>query len=215
MKYLFPILIIFFSSCGKEECQIPGGYEFVIPATLTPARDTFRVGDTLTIESVFPDQLYERRTNAFYHLEDFRFFPGTEIKKIDESPAVDGMPGFDLVVSDTFNYLVKMFSDGQMRLRGDYVYNNEYYKLQFRLIARRKGLYYLEQTVDPGLDSHQDFEGKCSNVELDGAMNLNEGADNHIGLLQESPDSHYSEWISLKPEDRFYKFGGYCFYVKE
>jgi len=66
-----------------------------------------------------------------------------------------------------------------------------------------------------GIGENQEFEGKCSNLTNDVAMNLNDGADNNINMLSSSPDPHYNDWILQKPEQRFYKFGGYCFYVKE
>ena len=44
---------------------------------------------------------------------------------------------------------------------------------------------------------------------------MNDGAENNIHMLLDSPDPRYRDWIMQKPEKRFHQFGGYCFYVKE
>ncbi|MEO1413174.1 MAG: hypothetical protein AAFW73_25010 [Bacteroidota bacterium] len=62
---LFFHLVLLFSNCEScsEECKavrdLPA-YHFEIPATLYPAKATFRVGDTITINSSFGDQVWER-----------------------------------------------------------------------------------------------------------------------------------------------------------
>ncbi|HQW11390.1 MAG TPA: hypothetical protein PK076_08850 [Saprospiraceae bacterium] len=48
-------------SCHKE-CNEFGDYDFELPATLSPAKDTFRIGDTITITSVFSVLVYDRTT---------------------------------------------------------------------------------------------------------------------------------------------------------
>ena len=76
-------------------------------------------------------------------------------------------------------------------------------------------MFYLEQTVFPDSDQSQEFEGKCQRIEIGSAVKLNEGTDNNIDMLNDSPDPHYNDWMLQKPEQRFHRFGGYCFYVKE
>ena len=39
---------------------------------------------------------------------------------------------------------------------------------------------------------------------------MNDGAENNIHMLLDSPDPHYRDWIMQKPEKRFHQFGGYC-----
>jgi hypothetical protein len=219
MKYLiiFSTISLLFNSCIKEKCQINGGhYEFEIPATLTPAKDTFQVGDTITIVSSFPDEVYERKTDKTYKLENFSFYPGTEIVKIDSSVAIPAIVNyFDLLIDTAQDYHLQVFSSGTHGIIGQYQYINNNYSLNFKIIAKRSGLFYMEQGVALNLAPNQDFEGKCSNLRNDAAVILNGGADNNIEMLKYSPDPHYNDWILQKPEDRFYKFGGYCFYVRE
>lgn len=213
---LVSIISVLFVACIKEECKINGGqYEFEIPVTLYPANDTFNIGDTIAIKSSFSDEVFERMTDRHYKLENFRFFPGTEIQRIDVHPAIESLDDFEVIINPSIEYEVRTFSSGEKRLKGEYRYSSESYYLEFFLIPNKIGMYYIEQSVAPDISPHQDFEGKCSNLEVGGAVVLNGGADNNIHMLSDSPDPHFNDWILQKPHERFHKFGGYCFYVKE
>lgn len=214
-NYLFPILILglLFQACTKKDCDFDGAeYEFELPASLSPARDTFRVGDTIFISSSFNDEVFEFKTQMKYSLVNFRFYPVTGVYKIDTFPAIDdGLQYFDVFISPEFNY-----HRGGELLFGQYNYENGVYLLAFKLIPRKPGLFYLEQgsALYP-LEETQEFPGKCRNKISDARVTLNGGSDNNIGLLSDSPDPHYNAWILSDPDDLFYKFGGYCFYVVE
>ena len=218
MKNLFIpgfLAILLFSACIREECQVPNGvYLFEIPVTLSPAKDTFRVGDTLSIVSEFSDDVFELNTARTYKLPNFTFSPATEMRKIDEedSPA-NISDNFDFWVPEGTDYnLSYLGSEGGQYAVGQYVYENGHYRLEFKLVARRPGLYAIEQGCAL-LKGDQDFEGKCDRLDMEVFSRMNEGADNNIQLLSDSPDPHFSEWILIKPQTRFHKFGGYCFIV--
>lgn len=219
MKYMgiFLMFSVFLNSCIKEKCQIAGGYyEFEIPATLTPAKDTFHIGDTITFISSFSDELYERITNNIYKLESIRFYPETSIHRIDTIGKIDDFSEFEIIIDSIYDYNFFSYSSGAITLVGDFFYNANMYKLDFKIIPKIPGLFFFRHGLGIGsYGENQDFDGKCSNVKIDGAVKLNDGFDNNIEMLNDSPDSHYNEWILAKPQERFYKFGGYCFYVKE
>ena len=130
MKHLILIFLLslILSSCIKKECQIVGAYEFEIPVTLSPPKDTFNIGDTITISSIFADEVYERKTDKWYKLENFRFFPGTEVKKIDETSVIEGLTSFEIIIDSTMNYNKENYSGGKLGLGGEYIYGNN---LQF------------------------------------------------------------------------------------
>jgi hypothetical protein len=204
-------------ACIRKECRdIAGGYIFEVPVTLKPTDDTIRIGDTLSISSRFTNNVFEQNTQDSFLLDDFKFFPSVAIYKIDENPAnEDGLANFEHLISDEFNFDYQRFSQGASGLLGEYTYNGEQYWLEFLLVADSVGLYYLEYGISPDLIS-QDFMNKCRNVSITtGSVSLNRGEDGNISLLERSPDTHYSQWILQNPSERFYKFGGYCFYVVE
>jgi hypothetical protein len=212
---LLSLYSMLLNSCIKEECQIVH-YEFEIPATLTPAKDSFNIGDTITIISNFSNEVYERQTDKWYRLENFKFYPGTYLYKIDSNNTIANIQdNFEVIIDTSYKFYIHKFSDGSEGIFGQYNYSDMKYSLMFKLILKKAGLYYMENGVRPYLSDNQDFEGKCKNVSIDGAVNLNDGADNNIHMLKDSPDPHYNDWILQKPDVRFYKFGGYCFYVKD
>ncbi len=95
-SHLFIPLLILVSACVKKECKNPITYEFEIPVTLSPAKTTYQIGDTINISSVFSDEVLERRTDQFYHLKDFRFFPETLVGKIDTVSAMSKIATLNL-----------------------------------------------------------------------------------------------------------------------
>lgn len=105
---LFPVMV--FSSCVKKECQIGGSYEFELSAMLTPVQENYSIGDTITIESTFSDLVYERKTDNWIKLEDFNFYPSTEIVKIDSIVANRIISdNFQVIINPRFNYGITSF----------------------------------------------------------------------------------------------------------
>ena len=102
-------------------------------------------------------------------------------------------------------------------LLGEFNFDGQYYELTFQLVPTEAGLFHLEQAswLQLNTGQNQSFEGKCDNKDIKGISSLNDGDDNNIDLLLDSPDSRFNTWILEKPFERFYKFGGYCFYVVE
>lgn len=193
-------------------------YVFEIPVSLTPAQDTFQIGDTITIESVFSDQVLERNLQQRFPLINWKFYPGTTIDKIDSNPAAkDALFLFDLLLSEAADYKLHQFSDNSTKIYGQYQYDNNTYFLKFGLIPRVPGLYLLSQvsSLYP-INEWQDFPGKCKNTSSEAFVSMNNGTStNNIHYLSLSPDPYYNDWILIKPEQRFHRGGGYCFVVVE
>ena len=165
--FLLVALAIVFSGCLRKECRdIPGGYTFQIEATLQPADDTLIIGDTLSVVSCFSNRILEEKTQEYFILENFEFFPSVAVYRIDEMPASeDGLADFEILINDQYNFSYQKFSSGASGLVGEYTYNEQdnEYSLKFQLVAASKGLYYLEYGISPDL-KNQDFPGKCNNV---------------------------------------------------
>ena len=204
------------NSCMDSDCFIPG-YEFEIPATLIPSKDTYHIGDTISILSNFLNAVYDRQTEKTYTLEDFSFSPGLTVIELSGSePDKSGVLNFQIINQDSANFQLSYFQSGSVLYHGEYNYIGSAYHLECHLIPKKSGLYYLSfgSSIN-AWGGNQSFEGKCQDVDIDAFVKLNDGASNNIALLKNSPDPHYNTWIVQKPEDRFHKFGGYCFYVVE
>lgn len=218
--YLFPFLLLLCWGCRKEcrDADFGGAYQFVIPATLSTAKDTFRVGDTIHVSSVFSDEVFERQTQNYYKLENWQFFPTTlldNIDKIDSNFVQDGLIDFDIIIPEKYNYNLNSYIDGSFGLEGQYFYENSRYSLEYNIVALKPGLYFFSQLSAQSLDENQDFPGRCPRVISNTNVELNGGADNNIEFLQNSPDIYYNERVLARPQENFHDFGGYCFYVVE
>lgn len=218
-KYVLLIIFLNLASCGKKECDLAGGYEFVITAELSPKQDTFRVGDTLELISVFDDIVPEQNTEQSYRLRDFDFYPTTSIRRIDLYPTISGMENFTAVIdSSKYNYERRSFASGDVMLTGEYRYENRKYDLRFFLIPNKTGLYHFSQNslLYQGLGGDQDFEGKCRNESIrEILVYLNEGDDNNIDLLRHGADTAFNNRVLNDPQEKFYDEGAYVFYVVE
>lgn len=144
MKYLILTItaILLISGCIKEECQIYGGtYEFEIPATLFPAKDTFNIGDTITFTSEFSDEVYERKTDRYYKLRDFKFFPQMGIKEISDSITDESVLQDFQVLVETLGFSQYIYNDGAIVYLGEYDYSENMYSLSYKFIPTKGGLY--------------------------------------------------------------------------
>lgn len=204
-------------SCSKISCSEPeAGYFFEIPATISPKQDTFRIGDTIYFVSEFNDMVKERETGQSYKLENFSFYPVTHIVRIDDKPTQGGLDNFEVIMDEAYNYNEERLSSGLVLLRGNYLYQESKYKLEFALVPQVSGLYRFSHNSwlmeDHG--GEQNFEGRCENRPIrEILVYVNKGDDNNIDLLRNSPDSYWNESIFIDPQRNFYEQGAYVFYV--
>lgn len=128
---------------GCGECK-PDKYgellELVVPITTSPAKDTFMLGDTLTIEANFDKEIEVYNTSYTIKLDSFIFYTDFGISEI----------------SDTFeNYavnidtLVEIGNVGYIPLQGavaypvKYVEDSEGYKVKFKIVLNSKGMFWV------------------------------------------------------------------------
>ena len=217
-KILFSILILYcaLTACDKKNCPTEGeGYVFELPVNLSPAKDTFAIGDTITIISQFSNSVYEQKTEQNYLLEDFLFYPILEMTRIDTFPSSFSIEDFfDVILIPSSSYSLQTFSDNSQVLLGQYSNQGNSYIIEYQLVTKTSGLFILRQGHDLSKTPEQDFDGKCKNQGIDVVAILNGGGDNNIHMLLDSPDPHFNEWILIDPDFRFHDVGGYCFYVR-
>ncbi len=217
-NFLFFIFLLFAASCVKKECQIDGSYQFEIPATLSPAIVTYKIGDTISINSRFSDQVYDAKTDKFYSLTDFKFYPIFEVNEISDSTLDEAALNNFEVIIDTIKYDFTefIFSSGSIVYDGQFLYKNGEYSLEYKIIPKAAGFYsFFQGTLVGDIGEEQDFPEKCRNININVRTILNNGADNNLDLARNSPNEWYNTRIFHKPEERFTYLGGYIFYVEE
>ena len=215
-------LIIFFCivsliSCRNKNvnCNVPGGYDFLFEATLSPAKTTFKIGDTISILSTFSDTVFDRTTNRNFVLEDWGFYTFTTIFKIDTLPTIGRVADyFDVLAEEVYGMGLNTTSDDIQYFSPNFIYENNRYYLAYKFIPKAGGLYYFTFGVEP--HDNQVFDGICNKNggTFKGFLDLNEGANNNIDLLSESLDEDINTWLLEKPEDRFHREGVYVFRVE-
>ena len=89
---LFITLIIFgfiiISSCERPEINIrkcERNFQFSLPITITPQKDTFEIGDTFFIEYKTPTKMYNLQEHNYIELKDFGFKILIDLYRITKS----------------------------------------------------------------------------------------------------------------------------------
>jgi len=143
MKYYFTLFVwILFYSCTPKECQI-STHDFVIPATFSPAKDSFSIGDTISIVSEFSNEVFDKGTNRNYILDNFKFFPGSNVTEISDTNSNNGAYAyFDVIVDSVYNFNQFNYSTGRISYFGEYNSDSDSYSIKYLIIPKKKGLFF-------------------------------------------------------------------------
>ena len=139
------------SGCGKDDDKWEEVYfEFVMPVTVTPAKDTFRIGEEIRFKAKISDSLFDHLSGKKYHLPNFAFNTFLTANRIsDKTKRVDfqesAMLKFDITnsigglknVSSQFADLTK-------------TYENGFYIFDFSIQPKEKGTYHIRFIYSPG-----------------------------------------------------------------
>ena len=148
---------------------------------LSPAKDTFRIGDTISIVSTFSENVYELKTERTYSLIDFNFFPETSLRKWDiqqDTLSIDygALSNFEVLIDNKYNYEQSNFGEGVISLVGQYLNQNGEYDLKYQFIPQEVGLFWLAQSSCLiALGEGQDFPGKCPKHDSNVQVQMNGG----------------------------------------
>lgn len=223
--YLVALHICLLVSCGKDEeakCDFNGAHKIELPVSLHPARETYKIGDTIAVSSVFATSLFDRVTMENYELKNFRFEPLTFVANLDsiyspESAGLYGLEYFDVIIDSTYNYFRFYYSNGGQSLLGEYAMDSGFYHLRYKLVPRKAGFFLVWQASALVAEFHdQTFSGQCPNKGIDFISVLNgKDSDDNIDFLKQSPDEHWNDWVLAQAQERFYDRGSFAFRVIE
>ncbi len=222
MKYILYLVILsslFLQACVDDECIFGGPYLFEMPATLSPAKAIYSIGDTITVSSRFSDMVNERNTERSYELKDYIFNPVVGFAKLD-TMGVDTLesvieehikPMLDL--SSNFSN-VSLTSGGYVFL-GQFDYVDNEYSLEYSFVVKKPGLYIMNfaSLLNLSPQEHQEFPGKCGNKAADTWTVLNDGADNNVDFLLEAASTAWHV-KHASADTQFHSLGGYCYKVE-
>ena len=217
--FIASLLVLLHYSCKDPLCEEYESYltyVFEIPVSIAPAKDTLRIGDTLSVHIEFDAMTYDRLTDQRYDLSNLPFDATFFIKEISEEFDRDGLDFFELLVPNNLdiNRFLFQSSDGSV-LEFDYLQEDGKFSISFQLIAEQKGLFTTSFGESLEYSCQPDFPGKCRTREYSFWLETNDGGENNLNFLSNSPHNAFSKRILGNPEKRFHKFGGYAFYVVE
>jgi hypothetical protein len=183
------------------EC-IENTFLFNIEFKVTPTDDSLHMGDTLWIESIVATKMLDLKSNKeilFDHATNLT--SSYRISELSFHNLGDAVHNFDFVLiagsiipndNSVFNNRVKSFR---------YIEENDFYKLKFGMVCRKKGLYGIFNPPIGNVFSPR--HGSCNRSAIQFKLNNN---DRHIQYLQ---DTYYSGQI-IAPIDTEVS---YCFKV--
>ncbi len=206
---LFCYLII---ACTTESCDISGRYNFKLPVSLSPELDTFRIGDTISIVSVFDHNVYEIKTGNRYQLNNWQFYPEAVVVKLDTIQVdYNAARHFDFYADSLVNFAPFTYGNGSIRYVGQYTYADHNYSLSFHIIPQKVGLYGFDifSLLYPH-NQNQDFEGRCRNKSSEAFMEMNKGIGNNSDLIYYTQDTAL---LNELDEDLWKESATYLFYV--
>jgi hypothetical protein len=209
------------SQCSKDTSRYEEvRFDFLIPISVAPLKDTIRVGEELTITTQFSDSVYDIKSGKRYYMPDFNWKPLLYIKKLvapDKTISSQPTAGSQFEYSSVIGgFVTQSNSAAGMK----YVYENKQYKLVAKVKPNEPGVFYIVFTNDfsPGqVRLPQSFAPNTTpgvnRVPVIGFMRnyVNNGQTNYHILRQHC----YVEIPGLDSISIWdYKNGGYTFVVK-
>ena len=142
-------LLIGGSSCRKKEVpREQVRFDFLVPITVSPLKDTISVGEELTFSTLFSDSVYDMNSAKRYYLPNFNWRPMIFIKKlVAPEKALSAQP----YAGSKFEYINEV---GGFTRANDiaatmkYVYENNQYKLTVKIKAKEKGVFSIDFAND-------------------------------------------------------------------
>jgi hypothetical protein len=150
MRKLTPIVYVFLlfiliggsgSSCKKEVPREQVWFDFLVPITVAPLKDTISVGEELTFSTLFSDSVYDMKSAKRYYLPNFNWRPMIFIKKL---VAPEKYYSAQFRAGSKFEYInvVGSFTRvDDIAANMTYVYENNQYKLTVKIKPKEKGVF--------------------------------------------------------------------------
>ncbi|MCB0516955.1 MAG: hypothetical protein R2798_06075 [Chitinophagales bacterium] len=217
-KYSWAILgvvlyLTFFSSCIDPKWKCVRGYRLFLDAYTTDITQPLHVGDTLTYWFHFSDTLVDSREGYKLYLPDknfnflqylIRVYPEATYEGWEWEAGPEELSLIFTGIGDNFSLdngtavgIVCDYSDG-------------YYNSEVKYLFNKAGFYYFY--ISPNIEGLvDDYDPECINETFLWGINVNNGADNNIEILDIINDKE----MMSGHKGNFHTWGSFCVEVVE
>lgn len=216
MKFIITTFFLFFgilyvSSCNRCERQGRTDHVFDLPFSIGPTARDYNVGDTITIESIFNEDIWNANYSKAFRVANFNFKIVMSIIDLNSpTPAISYKdPVIITPIGNTIGTNVGNVNYQAIQIEPKYETGKYMFKAFF--IVDKPGEYMFIISSDHNGSNLTDVDlTSCPNESIKITFNTNNKQDNNFGMLKGAVDNNYASWS----REEFDEVGGYCFEVK-
>ena len=215
MKYLFFIFGLIIFSCNscdplgvKNKCE--RDYSFSIPVTLSPALDTFQVGDTIHINLDFSSKMEDLNSGNIFDMSDFPHDLEIAMAWLSFNPIISAEIDFQFI--ERIGKITKIpITSGLAINLGPELFDNTFL-MAFDIVLDSIGLTgFSFNNREPLTGYPSSIEPDCKASSIEFLFSTNNQEDNNFEFLQYAEDPLKKNLT----KDFFDSDGAYMFFVVE
>jgi hypothetical protein len=174
------------------------------------------VGDTITVRSRFHKMVEGFNTEGEnvgkFDMSGIKWKPGFTILNIDSSFQFNSMQTqIAVFINSKYPIILKQYSHGGYGITGDFLFKNDSFDLEFKLIPKISGKFFMANYNGISISNPQEFPGMCRRNGWACYWNMNKGKDNNQDLLDNAPDPGNKQYST--GNKAFFWHGNFCFEV--
>ncbi len=179
--------------CRKKKCEGGTGifFNFSIPFTISPIKDTLEYGDTIWIESVFSEQMYNPWNDKTYTVPDYDF---QHYIYVNDLAMPVTLPVYNWILVDSLGNILTSTNEDPAYVK--YRFENGMYYYKMGLIMLHSGFFALRiHSFIHTRGSDAAPITRCPNESIELYFPVNNG-NNNRHLLQYSDDPNARSWLN-------------------
>lgn len=211
------LLLLLAGSCEREEEREFAEVMLEIPFTITPPDEAIEQGDTLWIETIFPDTIHDYISKKYYKVSNYDFFTSIVLTKLVSKSLFESQQPAAAAAFDFHFDTGKVTDIGSLGGKLKFVYDGANYRIKFGLIPKLSGVFsfrmifrdYDTNNIVPIIENSSTPKKNRSFVMYRMNYIMNEG--NFHYRLYDSLVKH-----NMNPDEQDFDrlFNVYCFKVK-
>ena len=211
---LLTLISLFFLSCNSCDTLVTPrcerGFAFTIPVKLSPALDTFSIGDTIEVELKFPIQMIDGITSDTFDMTTYPFATTVGFARLDTIPASSANTLVEFIVTHGELEIISL-SSGSNTTHATYETINNKFVFSCKIVLQTKGLFVFGgNSLKPYRDIYPEIQPSCKtkSVEMKYELMPIDGDDN-FDFLTFSLDPQKKNI----PKEKFTVESGFVFFV--